>query len=145
MSARPNQETRSTFWLNNRQNHLNSYYDYLRSLRVQVKLFRAEKLVSGLAGEKERWEASIINLEEGTQKLPGDCLVAAAFLSYAGPFATEYRDQLVTTVWMSEVRENKVQKINPFYAPFLSVRGDHPFYGIKGSKKHVQKKNGRVE
>jgi len=84
---------------------------------VQVKLFRAEKLVSGLAGEKERWEASIINLEEGTQKLPGDCLVAAAFLSYAGPFATEYRDQLVTTVWMSEVRENKVQKINPFYAP----------------------------
>jgi dynein heavy chain len=69
-----------------------------------VKLFRAEKLVSGLAGEKERWEASIINLEEGTRKLPGDCLVAAAFLSYAGPFATEYRDDLVNLVWISEVQ-----------------------------------------
>lgn len=77
---------------------------------MQVKLFRAEKLVSGLAGEKERWEASIINLEDGTQKLPGDCLVAAAFLSYAGPFATEYREQLVNAVWMSEVRKNKFRK-----------------------------------
>ena len=110
---------------------------------MQVKLFRAEKLVSGLAGEKERWEASIINLEDGTQKLPGDCLVAAAFLSYAGPFATEYRDQLVNTVWMSEVRNLK-KKINPFYAPFLSSRGDHPLYRIKDSKKHMQK-NCRVE
>lgn len=70
---------------------------------LQVKLFRAEKLVSGLAGEKERWEASIINLEEGTRKLPGDCLIAAAFLSYAGPFATEYRDEIVNQVWMAEV------------------------------------------
>lgn len=68
-----------------------------------MKLFRAEKLVSGLAGEKDRWEASIINLEEGTKKLPGDCLMAAAFLSYAGPFATEYRDAMVNQLWMAEV------------------------------------------
>lgn len=69
----------------------------------QVKLFRAEKLVSGLAGERDRWEASIVSLEEGTKNLPGDCLVAAAFLSYAGPFATQYREVMVNHVWVPEV------------------------------------------
>ena len=44
------------------------------------------------------------DLEEKMGYLPGDCLVAAAFLSYMGPFLSNYRDEIVQKVWMAEVR-----------------------------------------
>ena len=44
------------------------------------------------------------DLEEKISYLPGDCLVAAAFLSYAGPFLSTYRNELVQTRWLPEVR-----------------------------------------
>ena len=33
----------------------------------------------------------------------GDCLVGAAFLSYAGPFLSDYRDELVQDTWLKQV------------------------------------------
>ena len=35
--------------------------------------------------------------------LVGDCLMAAAFLSYAGPFLSHYRDELVQDTWLKQV------------------------------------------
>ena len=35
--------------------------------------------------------------------LVGDVLVAAAFMSYVGPFLSSYRDDLVKKQWLSEV------------------------------------------
>lgn len=35
--------------------------------------------------------------------LVGDCLLAASFLSYMGPFLSNYRDELLA-IWMKEVR-----------------------------------------
>ena len=35
--------------------------------------------------------------------LVGDCLVAAAFLSYSGPFLSNYRDELVQQTWLKQV------------------------------------------
>ncbi|BFI30788.1 dynein axonemal heavy chain [Marchantia polymorpha subsp. ruderalis] len=99
---------------------------------LSVKLFRAEKLVSGLAGEKERWEASIINFEEGIKKLPGDCLVAAACLSYSGPFASEYRDDLVTG-WVAEVIRLAIPSSPGFsFNSFLADAGDVREWNIQG-------------
>ncbi|KAF1790945.1 P-loop containing nucleoside triphosphate hydrolase [Phytophthora cactorum] len=62
--------------------------------------FAAEQLVKGLAGERERWEASIADKNASLQNVVGDALVAAAFISYAGPFDTFYRGSLVDT-WMN--------------------------------------------
>lgn len=42
-------------------------------------------------------------LEENISYLPGDCLIAAAFLSYAGPFLSQYRDELVQNTWLKMV------------------------------------------
>ena len=38
--------------------------------------------------------------------LVGDCLVAAAaFLSYAVPFLSSYRDELVDKTWLAEIKK----------------------------------------
>ncbi|XP_031567025.1 dynein heavy chain 2, axonemal-like, partial [Actinia tenebrosa] len=72
---------------------------------LEIKLDRAGKLVSGLAGERDRWEASVSILDENIGYLVGDCLIAAAFLSYAGPFLSNYRDELVEKTWLAQVRQ----------------------------------------
>lgn len=35
--------------------------------------------------------------------LVGDCLLAASFLSYMGPFLSHYREELLN-IWMTQVR-----------------------------------------
>eukprot|EP01107_Rhizomastix_libera_P003543 TRINITY_DN1618_c0_g1_i1.p1 TRINITY_DN1618_c0_g1~~TRINITY_DN1618_c0_g1_i1.p1 ORF type:complete len:3854 (-),score=1122.51 TRINITY_DN1618_c0_g1_i1:31-10566(-) len=62
---------------------------------TEVKILRASKLINGLASERVRWEASIQLYREQLHQLPGDCLVASAFLSYSGPFSHEYRQELI--------------------------------------------------
>ncbi|KAI8915474.1 dynein heavy chain and region D6 of dynein motor-domain-containing protein [Powellomyces hirtus] len=74
------------------------------SEQTELKLQRAEQLVSGLAGERDRWEKSIKDYEEAMTYLPGDCLLAAASLSYAGPFPSNYRQHLVGSVWLTQIK-----------------------------------------
>lgn len=35
--------------------------------------------------------------------LPGDCLLAAAFLSYMGPFLSQYREEIMEKIWQPQV------------------------------------------
>lgn len=71
--------------------------------QTEMMLDRAGKLVSGLAGEKERWENTVQDLETRMGYLVGDCLIAAAFLSYMGPFLSNYREELVSKHWIKEI------------------------------------------
>jgi dynein heavy chain len=52
--------------------------------QLEMKLERADQLVNGLSGERDRWEGSVANLYKDITNSVGDCVVAAAFLSYAG-------------------------------------------------------------
>uniref|UniRef100_A0A8C8ZZR2 Dynein axonemal heavy chain 2 n=1 Tax=Prolemur simus TaxID=1328070 RepID=A0A8C8ZZR2_PROSS len=79
-----------------------------KSEEMAMKLQRAGMLVSGLAGEKARWEATVQGLEEDLGYLVGDCLLAAAFLSYMGPFLTNYRDEIVNQIWIRKIWELQV-------------------------------------
>ncbi len=54
------------------------------SSTLEMKLERADQLVNGLSGERERWEGSVADLYKDIANSVGDCVVAAAFLSYAG-------------------------------------------------------------
>ncbi len=80
---------------------------------LQTKIERGEQLVSGLSGEKTRWEASLIELDEQYLKLVGDCILAAAFMSYCGPFPSEYRENLVHN-WKANIDFERI----PFTAKF---------------------------
>lgn len=74
------------------------------SEETELKLSRAEQLVFGLSGERGRWENSISQYEDAMKYLPGDCLFAAAFLSYTGPFNSSYRNMLVNEVWLKQIQ-----------------------------------------
>jgi dynein heavy chain len=74
---------------------------------IQVKIDRGDKLISGLAGEKTRWEASLIILDDQYERLIGDCILAAAFMSYCGPFPSDFRDDLVSN-WVSMVENQNI-------------------------------------
>ncbi|KAK1153304.1 dynein heavy chain 2, axonemal [Acipenser oxyrinchus oxyrinchus] len=92
----------------------------LKSEDMEMKLDRAAKLVSGLAGEKIRWEETVKGLEEDMGYLVGDCLLAAAFLSYMGPFLSNYRDEIVSKIWR-QIRDLTIPCSPSFsFANFLS-------------------------
>ena len=57
-------------------------------------------------------------LEENMGYLIGDCLLAASFLSYMGPFLSNYRDELLAT-WMKEVIQTQTHHIKPKPAMYL--------------------------
>uniref|UniRef100_A0A8C5V6J6 Dynein axonemal heavy chain 2 n=1 Tax=Microcebus murinus TaxID=30608 RepID=A0A8C5V6J6_MICMU len=79
-----------------------------KSEEMEMKLERAGMLVSGLSGERARWEETVKGLEEDLGYLVGDCLLAAAFLSYMGPFLTNYRDEIVNHIWIRKIWELQV-------------------------------------
>ncbi|KAK7469836.1 hypothetical protein BaRGS_00036165, partial [Batillaria attramentaria] len=85
---------------------------------MELMMERARRLVEGLAGERVRWTETVKNLDEQISYLPGDCLMAAAFLSYMGPFLSEYREEMADRLWMKEIRTLEVP-ITPCFS-FIS-------------------------
>jgi len=63
--------------------------------RCASRLDLANRLVSSLGSEKERWSQSIIRLGEEIKVVCGDVLLASSFVSYVGPFNKKYRDYIV--------------------------------------------------
>ena len=57
-----------------------------------VKIERAEKLISGLGGEKVRWTNNVKNLTDTYDNIVGDVLLSAAVVAYLGPFEMAYRN-----------------------------------------------------
>ncbi|KAG2490029.1 hypothetical protein HYH03_011494 [Edaphochlamys debaryana] len=72
-----------------------------------VKLERAEKLISGLGGEKSRWTAAARSLGEQYIKLTGDVLLAAGQIAYLGPFTAPYRASVLVQ-WVAACQKNDV-------------------------------------
>ena len=55
------------------------------------KLDRAEKLIGGLGGEKERWTENSRVLGEKYFNVTGDVLLSAAVVAYLGAFTVNFR------------------------------------------------------
>lgn len=73
------------------------------------KLERAEKLITGLEGEKIRWIETVKHLGATKDCLVGDCLIAAGMVSYSGPFTMDYRHEL-EKMWNDNVDRLKIIK-----------------------------------
>lgn len=78
-------------------------------------MVNAKALIEGLADEKVRWSESNEIYKEQIHKLAGDVVVAAGFLSYAGPFNHEFR---------SMVQSSMKKELITRSIPFSSVGGN---------------------
>ena len=63
--------------------------------RLDIKLGLANRLVNALAASGEQWKNTVAQLKIDNELLAGDCLYAAAFVTYAGPFTAKFRTKLV--------------------------------------------------
>jgi dynein heavy chain len=68
-----------------------------------VKLERAEKLLAGLGNESVRWKKASGILENSLKFVIGNILMAGGFISYTGPFTSEFRKELVAG-WATEAK-----------------------------------------
>lgn len=64
-----------------------------------LKLDRAGKIISGLAGEKQRWTDTVAKLAAEFDLLVGNALIAAGMVAYSGPFTAKYRTELEVEWW----------------------------------------------
>lgn len=55
------------------------------------KLVRAEKLISGLGGEKDRWTQMAESLGHLYINITGDVLLSAGVVAYMGAFTVDFR------------------------------------------------------
>ena len=108
-----------------------------------MKLDRADKLVKGLAGEYVRWQASIGEFNAALIKVTGDALMAAAFLSYAGPFETSYRASLMASWTKSVVVQKRLYRRHQFVT-FLAKATDIARVDNQGSLKTIFPQNGVI-
>jgi len=72
------------------------------------KLVRAEKMIGGLAGEKERWTRIVGELTIQAEYVTGDSLVASGAISYNGGFTAVYREALEEE-WRKNIKEQGVK------------------------------------
>ncbi|CEM09924.1 unnamed protein product [Vitrella brassicaformis CCMP3155] len=71
------------------------------------RLVRADKLISGLGGERKRWTESSERLGAELASLTGDVLIASGIIAYLGVFTATYRQQCVNQ-WLSLLNHEKI-------------------------------------
>jgi dynein heavy chain len=74
--------------------------DNLQKNADQTAMFldRATKLLDGVAEKRILWDMTSNELKKNLDNLLGNSLLACAFLSYLGPFLSDYRDEVVHQV-----------------------------------------------
>lgn len=90
-------------------------------LSCQKKLERAQELISGLGGEKDRWTEAAEKLGEIYETLTGDVLVASGVVAYLGPFDTEFRAKQIVE-WSQLCRSKGVVCDEDFQ--LINILGD---------------------
>ncbi|KYQ51703.1 Dynein heavy chain 10, axonemal [Trachymyrmex zeteki] len=101
---------------------LNEKYDIAMTKRqslqdetdlLQRRLSAADKLISGLSSENERWRKDLKVFQDDMEKITGNCLLAASFLAYSGPFSYEFRNEMYSD-WERSILDKELPLSTPF-------------------------------
>lgn len=84
------------------------------------KLERAEKLIGGLGGEKDRWSAAARSLQDVYDNLTGDVLISSGVIAYLGAFTAGFRKEC-TQEWtkLCKVRETLNSAVEHCFRNFI--------------------------
>lgn len=96
---------------------------------------RSTALLKSLSAERDRWEKSSETFKNQKSTIAGDCLLSAAFITYAGYFEQQMRQNLFTT-WSHHLQQANIQVLHS------SSLDDEPIpswlYSEKNARLHVQ-------
>lgn len=73
----------------------------------EKKLDRAEKLIGGLGGEKDRWTEAARLLGERVTNITGDVLLSSATVAYLGAFTIDFRQVKISRERFNEFKLKK--------------------------------------
>ncbi|CUG94317.1 dynein heavy chain, putative [Bodo saltans] len=65
------------------------------ALKTKQRMDSANGLIEALSGERERWTQQSNDFKSLIDRLVGDVALSCAFISYCGPFNSEFRHQLL--------------------------------------------------
>ncbi|TKC36104.1 hypothetical protein EI555_007493 [Monodon monoceros] len=77
------------------------------------KLIRAEKLISGLGGEKDRWTEAARQLGVRYTNLTGDVLLSSGTVAYLGAFTMDYRAECQKW-WLAQCKDKVIPGSSDF-------------------------------
>ncbi|XP_071052042.1 dynein axonemal heavy chain 3 isoform X2 [Onthophagus taurus] len=77
------------------------------------KLERAEKLIGGLGGEKQRWSDTAKYCHSLLGNVIGDVLLSAGMVAYLGPFTVDYRQNIIKA-WNVKCLQLAIPCSDPF-------------------------------
>jgi dynein heavy chain len=63
--------------------------------KVRVQLDVAEKLTTGLKGEKESWRKKAVEFRQEEKGIIGDILLCSGIIAYLGAFPMSYREETI--------------------------------------------------
>lgn len=81
---------------------------------LQRRLVAADKLIGGLSSEYVRWQQELESLKDELEKIVGNCLLSAGFLSYLGPFTYEFRIEMLYNDWQKSILDKGIPLSQPF-------------------------------
>lgn len=76
--------------------------------KLMTRADLAQRLVGGLASENIRWNQEIEKLRAKALTLPGDCMLAAGFVSYLGAFDQDIREELWKVQWTNDLKSRNI-------------------------------------
>ncbi|XP_041374659.1 dynein heavy chain 7, axonemal-like isoform X2 [Gigantopelta aegis] len=71
------------------------------------KLERAEQLISGLGGERDRWSQAARDLTKKYINLTGDVLISSGIVAYLGAFTSAFRHEQ-TQQWLGDIKKEGI-------------------------------------
>ncbi|KEG14252.1 putative dynein heavy chain [Trypanosoma grayi] len=81
---------------------------------MERRLNAARRLLDGFGSERVRWAHQKRTLADVRNRLVGDCLAGAAFLSYLGAFTFQYRQEALEKMWLKDIRERDIPLTEDF-------------------------------
>lgn len=85
-----------------------------KATTMERRLTSASNLLEGLAGERTRWGEEGGKLQLQADRVVGDGLLSASFLSYLGAFTYKYRCDMLDNTWSTDCGDRGIPMTSPF-------------------------------